>query len=184
MGLVNLLASWKGFEPLTHGLEDHTLVHHFVHHFHKRSPRLAPGALILLASWKGFEPLTHGLEGRCSIQLSYQDMQYELITNKDHAILPHDSQGNWMVGAAGFEPATPWSQARCATKLRYAPSTQPLYYHELCASVNNDILAGSQMSSGRPASKTWPPALILSQPIIYLFSPVMLYWRESSPDRY
>ena len=38
--------------------------------------------------------MTYGLEGRCSIQLSYQDMQYELMTNKDSAILPHDSQGN------------------------------------------------------------------------------------------
>ena len=89
-----------------------------------------------------------------------------------------------LVGAAGFEPATPWSQARCATKLRYAPSTQPLYYHELCASVNKDILVRRWMSSGRPDLETWSPALSLHQPIIGLLSPVMLYWRESSPDRH
>ena len=44
-----------------------------------------------------------------------------------------------MVGAAGFEPATPWSQARCATKLRYAPSTQEIFYHVITFIVNTRL---------------------------------------------
>ena len=50
----------------------------------------------------GFEPMTASLEGRCSIQLSYEPVDFMFL--RKHTF--------YFVGVAGFEPATSSSQTR------------------------------------------------------------------------
>ena len=49
-----------------------------------------------------------------------------------------------LVGARGFEPPTPCSQSRCATRLRYAPTTVPLF------TVRRSIVPSSARAAAAP----------------------------------